>query len=281
MIELITDSTCDLDRSRAEELGLTVLPLTVHFGDEAFRDGIDLSHEEFYARLAEGKTLPTTSQVNPDAFVRVFEAARERGNQAVCILLSRELSGTFQSACIAREMVGGEGIYLVDSRTVTFPLGLLVTKAAQLRDEGLSAAELSARVEELAGRVRLLAAVDTLKYLKLGGRISAATAVVGGMLGVTPLVGIVDGRVESVGKCRGRKAAFRWIREQMTAQDLDLEQGVAFGHSNSPEAMEECMAALREVTAGAKITLRSGIGSVVGTHAGPGAAGVAYFVKHG
>lgn len=279
MIEIITDSTSDLSPSLAAKLGVRVLPLTVHFGEESFQDGIDISNADFYARLRKAETLPTTSQINPETFTAVFQEVLDRGNQAVGIFISSELSGTCQSAQIARDMLGGGDVFVVDSRTVTFALGLLVIEAARLRDAGLSAAQLAEAIAALREKQRLYAVLDTLKYLKMGGRISAATAMVGGVLGITPIIAIEDGKVESVGKTRGRKAGIDWIRERVRNEDIDLTRCVMFGHADCPESMEALAGALSEVTARAPAVYCSDIGTVVGTHAGPGAAGFSYFIK--
>lgn len=278
MIRIVTDSTSDLSAARAAELGVDVLPLSVHFGQEAFRDGVDITKAEFYDRLAGVDTLPTTSQINPEAFEGLFRKYVDQGDQVLGIFLSSDMSGTCQSALIARDMVGGDSVAVVDSRTVTFALGLLVEAACALRDRGLALAELKGEVEALSGRIKLLAVVDTLKYLKMGGRINAATAVVGGLLGISPIITIENGLVESIGKARGRRAAFQWIAKHMESCPPDLSLPVVFGHSNAPEARDECMAFFYSAVDGAQ-TLTSDIGAVVGTHAGPGAAGLAYFVK--
>lgn len=279
MIKIITDSTCDLSAEMLEQLGVQQLPLTVSFGSESFRDGVDISHEEFYRRLAAADQLPTTSQLNPDVLAGVFAEHRARGDEVVGIFLSSELSGTVQSARIAREAVGGEGIYIVDSRQVTVGLGLLVERAAHLAGSGMSGAEVAAAVEELSRRQRLLAVVGTLKYLKMGGRISAATALVGGILGISPIVAVQNGRVELIGKARGRKAAMHWISERVAQEELDLSQPIAFGHSDCPEAMRECMDCFESLCHQAAGVVTGSIGSTVGTHAGPGATGIVYFVK--
>lgn len=279
MIRIVTDSTSDLSKERREALGVASLPLSVHFGEESFRDGVDITNGEFYQRLAQVDALPTTAQVNPEEFAALFQKYLDQGDEVVGIFISGAMSGTCQSASIARDMVdGGERIFIVDSHTVTFALGLLVETAAALRDQGLSAREIAEKVEELSGRMRLLAVVDTLKYLKMGGRIRAATAVVGGLLGISPIITIENGLVESVGKARGRKAAFQWIERRMETEQPDLTLPVAFGHSNSPEAMAECQAYFAHKVAGAAV-LGMDIGSVVGTHVGPGATGIVYFVK--
>ncbi len=278
MIRIITDSTCDLHPALGESLGVEVVPLAVHFGEEIFQDGVDITNEEFYSRLSRVETLPTTSQVNPEAFAERFQAYVDQGDQVLGIFISSALSGTYQSAIIAKDMVGEGEIHLVDSRTTTFALALLVERAARLRDEGRSAGEIAEAITALSGRTRLLAVVDTLKYLKMGGRINAATAMVGGLLGITPIITIENGIVEAVGKARGRKAAFQWMEKFMEGESPDLSLPVAFGSSNAPAAMAECREFFQKII-GDTPFFECDIGSVVGTHVGPGAAGIVYFAK--
>lgn len=278
MVRIVTDSTCDLSPERQSALGVEVVPLSVHFGPESFLDGVDLSNQEFYARLRSAETLPTTAQVNPEEFISRFQAHVDAGDQVVGIFIASQLSGTCQSAMIARGIVDEEHIFVVDSTTVTFGLGLLVEMAARLRDQGLGAAAIAEQVTALAGRLRFYAVVGTLKYLKMGGRISGTAAMVGGMLGITPILNIRDGVVEAAAKTRGRKAAYQWMEKQVQAEPVDTSLPVAFGHSDSPELMAECETFFRERVPGMEC-LESDIGSVVGTHAGPGCAGIAYFVK--
>lgn len=276
MIRIITDSTCDLSAERAKELGVDVMPLTVQFGQESYRDGVDLTSEAFYEKLALVTELPRTSQINPDRFVARFREYIEQGDEIVGIFISSELSGTYQSACVARDALKTDQIYLVDSRTVTIGLGLLVEEICIMRDEGLPAAEIAARARDLTHRSRVLAVVDTLKYLKMGGRISATVAVVGGLLGIAPIIAVQGRNVESVAKARGRKAAFQWIADEMKNTPLDPGHGVMFGHTNAPAVLDECRAFFDTLTAPARYRRASDIGSVVGTHVGPGAAGFAF-----
>lgn len=279
MIRILTDSTSDLSAARAAELGVEVLPLSVHFGEKSFQDGVDITGEEFYARLAEVETLPTTSQVPPETFIDTFRRLTQQGDQVLGIFLSSNMSGTYQSAMIAREIVDESQIAVVDSQTVTFALGLLVETACLLRDQGLTLRALEERLNALTRRVRLLAVVDTLKYLKMGGRISGATAVVGGLLGISPIISIEDGLVVSVGKSRGRKAGFKFIEKWMEEKEaMDTDLPIAFGHTNAPQAMAECMEYFASKTAGAQLC-PSAIGAVVGTHTGPGATGLAFYVR--
>ena len=277
MVRIITDGTSDLSAQRAAELNVHVMPMRVFFGQEGFLDGVDITREEFFARLESCQELPTTSQLNPDDFLEVFQKYVDQGDQVVGIFLSSELSGTCQSACIARDMVGGGEIHIVDSRTVTFALALLVEEAVRMRDEGLSAARIAEAVEQLARRAKLLAIVDTLTYLKKGGRISAATAAVGGLLGIKPIVEVDSrGTVEAVGKARSMASGLEWIARHIEQAPADPAYAVAYGHSNSPERVPLCMEALKDVLPQGRPPLMGSIGAVIGTHVGPGAVGVAY-----
>ena len=277
MVRIITDGTSDMTAQRGQELNIDVIPMRVFFGEESFLDGVDITREEFFARLASSQELPTTSQLNPDDFLELFQKYADQGDQVVGIFVSAGLSGTCQSACIARDMVEGGEIHIVDSRTVTFALALLVEEAARMRDQGLSAAEIAAGVEALARRTRLLAIVDTLTYLKKGGRISAATATVGGLLGIKPIVGVDSrGTVEALGKARSIASGLEWIAQQIKKVPADPARLVGYGHSNSPERVPACMEALKDVLPQGQPPVMGSIGAVIGAHVGPGAVGVAY-----
>lgn len=277
-MRIITDGTADLTPERRGQLGVEVMPLTVVFGGESFVQDVDLSVEQFYTRLERADELPTTSQVSPGEFERVFRAAAEAGEEVVCLTVASSLSGTCQSALLARELVGGEGIHVLDSETVAMGLRLLVEKAVQLRDAGLSAGRIVAEIQVLIPRVRLLAVVGTLKYLRMGGRLSAGSAAVGSVLGICPVITLRDGKVEAIGKPRGRKAAFAFLREQLVKCPPAAGQPVIFGHSNDPALLEAIEGCFLPLLSEAPI-LDGPIGSVVGTHAGPGAAGFAYLTE--
>ena len=273
MIQIITDSTSGFSSKQAESLGIVTIPLTVHFGEEQFRDGIDLTPEAFYEKLTSAKVLPHTSQINPYDFTKQFQKYLEQGDEIVGIFLSSKLSGTYQSAVIAREELESNRIFLVDSQSVTFAQAILVEIAVDLRNKGKSAAQIQEILTGLSGRLRLIAMVDTLKYLKMGGRISASTAVIGNMLGINPMICIENGVLDSIGKVRGKKAAFRFIKEYMEKHPIDPAYPAAFGHSACPERMEELISYLNLPSSH---LITGDIGAVIGTHAGPGAVGSAY-----
>jgi DegV family protein with EDD domain len=275
MVRIITDSTSDLTQERGERLGIDILPLTVHFGQESYRDGVDIGVREFYEKLSSSASLPTTSQVNPSDFESRFRQYTAAGDEVICLLISSGLSGTCQSACMARDLVGSASVFVVDTKSASFALGLLVEEAVRLRDAGRTASEIADTVGGLSRRLRLIAAVGTLKYLKMGGRLSATSAAVGGLLTIKPIVSVIDGRVEAIGKTRGRRAAFQYMLRYLQQHPANPGYPVAFGHSNDPEALAACMDFFSPYLNTHTAHLGD-IGSIVGTHAGPGAVGLAY-----
>ena len=274
-IRILTDSTSDIPRSQADQWGLEIAPLKVRFGSEEYIDGVTLMPQEFYEKLTSSDVLPQTSQVNPEEFCRLFQQYREQGDEVVGLFISSDLSGTYQSAGAARHICGEEGIYLTDSRTVTFGLGLLVREALRLREAGATAQQIHQQVEEMKEKLRFYAAVDTLKYLRMGGRLSGTAAVVGSLLNIKPLIAVQNGKVEAVHKTRGLAAALDWMVGQMEKDGVEPGSLVMFGHTNAPELCQQFIEKARQ-----RVTIdrwdSTAIGSVVGTHAGPGCTGLAY-----
>lgn len=275
-IEIITDSTSDLTREEARELDVHLIPMRVIFEDGVYTDGVDITKEAFYAKQAQARVLPKTTQVNPQEYCEIFEPLLESGGEVVAILMSSKLSGTFQSAMIAKEMArGGERLYLVDSLNVTIGEGLLVREAVRMRRAGKSAAEIAAALEELKRRVRFVAFIGTLKYLKMGGRISSSTAVLGTMLNISPVVAIVDGEVRSVGRVKGRQKILEYTLDFARAYPVDSRYGVMFGHSRCQETMEAYRTKVTQAL-GLQESAWDELGAVIGTHSGPGCYGMAY-----
>lgn len=277
-VKIITDSTCDLTSEDQLRLGIIVIPLTVHFEDASYLDGVDIQGEQFYQKLEASEQIPTTSMVPPGLFASEFEKHITAGDEIVGIFISSEISGTYHSAMIAKESFPSEKVYVVDSRSASLSLGLLVAEAARFRDEGYSAEEIVKRIEPLIKKVRFLVAVSTLKYLRKGGRISAASAVVGEVLGIKPIVTIIDGTIHSIGKARGMTSAIKLILQETMKSMPDLCHQVAFGHSGAPELLEKAVAYMKE-----PLKLQSWItcevGAVIGTYGGRGCIGIAYIGK--
>ena len=273
---IVTDSTADIPKSMAQRLGIEIVPLKVHFKDKQFIDGVDIDSPTFFKMMREAKDIPTTSQVNPEEFEPIFRRIRDRGDEIVGIFISSKMSGTAQSAFIARQTMGDEGIHLVDTGTVTFAEGLLVLEAVDMANNGMDAASIAARVEALKAKCRLYAVVDTLEYLKKGGRLSPASAILGTVLNIKPIITIDDGLVDAAGKARGTQKAFAWMEQRMekTGQTLNGKR-VSLGHTDSPEKLEQLKEWLFGRWTPAE-TVVSEIGTVVGTHAGPGCTGFAF-----
>lgn len=276
---IIVDSTADLMPGYKEQV--RVVPLTVHFGDREYIDGVTIDHKTFYEKLVEEDTLPTTSQATPDAFVKEFEAAKQVGESCVVITLSGKLSGTCQSASIAA--ADYENVYVVDSGSASVGGGILTELALQLRDEGLSAPEIAARLDAEKQHIVTVALVDTLEYLKRGGRISKSLAFAGTMLQIKPVLAVTDGEIQLLGKARGSKMGNNLLAQEIQkAGGVDFSRPVLLGYTGLSDALlQKYIEDSRWLWADHAETLRyTTIGSVIGTHAGPGAVAVSFFKQN-
>lgn len=277
MVRIITDSGCDLTREEAEKLGVQVIPITVTFGEEEYQDGVTLTTAQFYEKLIQAKELPHTSQIPPYAYGEIFRACIEAGDTVVCLSLSSKLSGSYRNAAAAAEDF--EGVYAVDTMNVCIGQQCLVRLAARLRDEGMDAARIAARLEEVRGRVRVLALLDTLEYLKKGGRISPTVAFAGEVLGIKPVVSVTDGEVALAGKARGSKNGNNLLRKliEETGQ-IDFSLPCVLGYTGlNDELLRRYMEDNTDLFEGHTDIPISAIGATVGTHIGPGCVGAAYF----
>ena len=273
---IIVDSTSDLLPQIKERVH--VVPLTVHFGDQEYIDGVTIDHKTFYEKLIETDVLPTTSQATPVAFAQQYDAAKEAGEAALVITISSKLSGTYQSAMIAAEDY--ENVYVVDSGTGAIGGGILVELALQYLDAGMSADEIAAKLEAEKEKILIVALVDTLDYLKMGGRISKTVAFAGSILSIKPVLSVSDGEVSMLGKARGSKQGNNLLVQEIEkAGGVDFTKPVLLGYTGLSDAM------LRKYIEDSKHLWEQGletvpyttIGSVIGTHAGPGAVAVAFF----
>ena len=269
MVKIITDSTADFTAAEAAGLGIDIVHLRTRFGDEEYIDGVDITPHQFYEKLVESDVLPTTSQPSPAEFEAAFASA------LVAITISSALSGTYQSAVIAAETFG-DRVRVVDSLSASIGEQVIVRRAAQLAAEGLSAAELAGRIEAERGDVCVLALLDTLEYLKRGGRISAAAAFAGGVLSIKPVVTLRDGAVALVGKARGSKNGGNLLVEK---HGIDFSRPYLLGYTGLSDALLTKYAADHAELwrAHAEELPVTAIGSVIGTHGGPGAIAVAFF----
>ena len=273
---IIVDSTADLMPAYQERVH--TVPLTLLFGTEEFIDGVTIDKKVFYERLIESDVLPTTSQATPDSFAREFEKAKAAGESAVVITLSSNLSGTYQSAKIAAEDY--DNIYIVDSGSTAIGTGILTELACSLLDEGLEAKDIASRLEEEKEKLIVVALVDTLEYLKKGGRISRTVAAVGGMLNIKPVLSLIGGQIHMLGKARGSKMGNNLlVQEIQKAGGVDFSKPVLLGYTGISDALLlKYIDDSRHIWERNLQTVRyTAIGSVIGTHAGPGAVAVAFF----
>jgi DegV family protein with EDD domain len=273
-VRIVTDSSCDLSQSEADQLDIAIVPLTIRFGNEEFTDRVNLSVSEFYKRLSESEELPETAAPSPGAFEATFRAAADAGADAVvCINLSSELSATLQSATTAAKAFDGTlDVRIVDSRSITLGLGSQVIAAAEAAQDGKSADEIVAMVEDMAKRTKVLGALDTLENLKKGGRIGGAQALLGNLLSIKPLIDVSTGRVEEAGKARTRKKALQWIANRLLEEPAVERLSVCHGEAPDLDEFLDLIASRYP-----REDLRIGlIGAVIGTHAGPRVMGVTW-----
>lgn len=275
---IIVDSTADLlSQIKAQ---VHVVPLTVHFGEEEYIDGVTIDHKAFYEKLVETDVHPTTSQATPAAFEAEYEKVKQAGEAAVVITVSSKLSGTYQSAMIAAQDY--DNIYVVDSGSVAIGGGILVERALQLLHEGLAAREIAERLEEEKQKIVIVALVDTLEYLKRGGRVSKTVAFAGTLLNIKPVLAVVCGEIQMLGKARGSKQGNNLLVQEIEkAGGVDFTKPVLLGYTgmsnmllckyidDSKHLWEGNLEEVRYTT----------IGSVIGTHVGPGAVAVAFLKK--
>ena len=276
-VKIIVDSTADLLPRAAERV--RIVPLSIRFGDREYIDGVTIDSRKFYEMLVESDVLPTTSQANPAAFEEAFAQAVEADCQVVCITCSAGLSGTYQSALIAAEEFPGK-VFVVDSKTIALGSAILTEYALELLDRGCGAREIAEKLMQKRERVRLIALLDTLEYLKKGGRISKTVAFAGGMLNIKPVVCIEDGEIRMLGKARGSKQGNNLlIQEIQKAGGVDFRKPVLLGYTGLNDALlRKYIADSAPLWQGNVEELPvSVVGSIVGTHAGPGVVAVAFF----
>lgn len=277
-VRIIVDSSVDIaERFRQE---VKVVPLTIHFGEEELIDGVTIDRQRFYERLVECDELPRTSQANPTAFQKVFEEVTQAGEEAVVITLSSELSGTCQSACLAAQDY--DHIYVVDSKNAAIGSGILTEYAIECAKQGMGAREIAEELERKKEDVCLIALLDTLEYLKKGGRISKTVAFAGGVLNIKPVVTIQDGKVEVIGKARGSRQGNNLLIEKIQESGgIDFDMPILLGYTGLSDALlkkyiEDSRDLWQEQAESLDSTL---VCSVIGTHVGPGVVAAAFFRK--
>lgn len=276
MIRIITDSTCEASEATLAHPLVTVVPLTVIFGQEALLDGVGITREEFWERLPKAEKLPTTSQASPAQFEEPLRWFTDAGDEVIVLPISAKLSQTYNSALIAKENLEGRPIDVVDSKSTSIGLGLLVEEAVSMAEAGATRQEIVARLTKMREEIRIIFVLETLEYLEKGGRIGKAQAFVGTLLKFKPLLGIVDGEVVPMARVRSRAKALETVQELLLSQVPARGPGVRIGVTQALAAEEARQ--LGESLAqkfGTRLSFLSSLGPVLGVHVGPGTIGVA------
>ena len=275
MVRIVTDSTADLTKEQQQAAGITVVPLNVHFGDEVFRDHVDLTADEFFRRLKASTQLPRTSQPSVGVFEEAYRTLRQNGDEIVSVHLSSKVSGTYNSALMAAKGVDEQAIEVVDSLSTSMALGFMALEGARLARAGRDRATIAERLRGLVRKARVICVVDTLTYLERGGRIGKARALLGSLLNVKPILQLKDGEVVPVGRARGRPQALSKLVE-LLERDGHVSQ-LAIMHGAAQADAEQLRERVAASYPGLDILLTE-IGAVLGTHTGPGVIGFTYLL---
>lgn len=276
-IRIITDSAADYSAQEIARRQITCIPMGISFGDEQYLDGVDLTKEEFYEKLLEGKAFPKTSQPSPTTFINCFEEAKAAGDDVIVILIAGVLSGTIQSAVLAKDMVEYDNIYIVDSQNATLGMRILVDRAVILREQGCTAQEIVEELRKLIPRIRLYAGLETLEYLYRGGRLSKGQAVLGNLVNLKPIITVTEeGSVELYGKQIGMRQAFKQIARIVEEDAPDVDYPVYFLYAYDKKNCVDFIQYLRKKGMDFGTPKMRGIGATIGSHIGTGAFGIVY-----
>lgn len=277
-IKILIDSASDISLTEAQNMGVELISMLVTFGEEEYLDGVNLLPEQFYEKLISGNVLPKTSQISPFRFEEKFEEMTKNGDEVIAIVLSSKLSGTYTSAVQASEKFTDK-VFVVDSLSACVGERLLVEYALQLIKEGKTASQVFEMLEQKKQKLQIYAIIDTLKYLKLGGRISGASAVVGNLMSIKPTVGIIDGEVKMIAKSIGLKKAIDNLNKIILEKSVDFDMPYSnLWSGNDMENLNKYQSLSTHVWQTVDIPKHM-MGGTIGTHIGPGAVGVAFFRK--
>ena len=273
-IKVVTDSTSDLDSAIAEDLGITIVPLNVHFGETVFKDGIDLNTDQFFDKLINGNVFPSPSQPSLGEFVDVYKEISQPGDVIISVHVSSKLSGTINSAQQAANTLSGTvDVRIVDTQQVSMTVGLSAVGAAQAAQEGKSAEECIAIAESVAKRSNFFALFDTLEYLEKGGRIGKARSLIGGLLKIRPILRVEDGEIGQFSKARSRNMGM--LKLEQAVRELGKLDDIAIVYSTDGSDAEKLAATVKELLPDDKSPFLTRVGPVIGTHAGPNLVAIA------
>lgn len=281
MIKILVDTASDVEKNEAKELGVFLIPIKVRFGDQEYSDGINLTHGEFFEKLIESTELPQTSQINEFSWEESFKQLTADGSEVIAITLSSKLSGTYSCAVKAAKKFGGK-VRVVDSIQACIGERILLQYAIRLVNAGRSAAEIAKELDDKKNKIQLLAVLDTLKYLRKGGRISSVTAIAGEMLSIKPVVSVTKGEVKLVGKAMGSKKSNNLLNQLVQkCGGIDFEMPYALGYSGlNDDFLQKYLKDSESLWKGKTEFIPAYmIGSTIGTHVGPNAIAVAFFAK--
>lgn len=276
MLQIVTDTASDLTLDQAEDMDIHLVPLTITFDDGECPQEKDEDFEIFYKRLKQAESLPKTSCPSPDLYLDIFEKARQAGDDVLVLTLSGGLSGTVESARVAREMCGYERIFIVDTHQAIMAQRMAVECAVKLRKEGAGSEEIVQKIEELRDQIVVCGVVDTLVYLKMGGRIPAGLAVIGEALHIKPVIVLEDTILKTMAKVRGRKAGIDKLYARIESDGIDPDFPVYFGYTSNRRIVEDFMEETRvRYHLKGKCCLYP-IGGIIGTHCGTDCIAVSY-----
>ena len=279
-IRIITDSAADYSAQEIEKRQITCIPMTVSFGDKEFMDGKNITKDEFFKLLTEGKDFPKTSQPSPSNFLECFEEAKEAGDSVIAILVSSALSGTLQNAVLAKSMADYENIFIIDSKIATLVMRILVDRAVKLRDAGRTVQEIVDEVENLRPRLRLFAGLDTLEYLAKGGRLSKTSATLGNLANLKPIITFTaEGNVSLCGKQMGIRHACKQVAKLTMADAPDMDCPIYLLYAYEQKNCAAFLHTLQKSGLNLDSPKVRGIGPIIGTHIGTGAFGIVYVAK--
>lgn len=278
MIRILVDSSSDYTMEEIKEQEFSFVPLNILISGKSYRDVVDLIPDDFYKLLISSKDFPKTSQPSPQDFAEIFEDVKAKGDEIICILLSSALSGTCQSAHLAKDMVDYDGIHIIDSLAATAMIKFMGNHAAKLVKEGLSAQEIVQKIEAMKGKIKVVAGLDTLEYLCKGGRLSKASATIGELANLKPIITVTEeGKVSVISKCLGKNKALNFILKYLENSERDMSFPLytlySYGTENT-EKLEE-----RLTKEGISYDERVQLGSTIGAHIGPGAFAILYVIK--
>lgn len=278
MIRILIDSSSDYTLNEAKKDHLDYVPISVMLGNDTYQGGVDLEHDEFYEKIMSTKDFPKTAQPSPQSFLDIFEDAKEKGDDVICILLSSSLSGTCQTAHLAKNMADYDRIHIIDSLSAIAAIRIMANYASKLVTEGFSAEEIVEKIESMKSKVKIVAAVDTLEYLARGGRLSKTVAAIGELANLKPIMTInTEGSLEVLGKALGRIKAGSFILNYLENKTIDTEFPMYGIYSYGLENVEKLEKKLNKE--GYIIKDHYQLGAVIGAHVGPGAFGIVFVEK--